>query len=164
MASCSAKVHVLFSDPLLRTGDVSVCDMSSSASGFAYVQLLPLAVERAGQIAARGSNLVTLSSPVFSPSSFPARVSQAVIAERCWRLRDRPESHRAQRGAGAFPLKDFKKTNTISVSSHVLIVGEPAGLGGGGAGDGSGATATPVGLARCSGDDWTGTADPRGSR
>lgn len=61
-------------------------------------------------------------------------------------------------------LKDFKKTNTISVSSHVLIVGEPAGLGGGGAGDGSGATATPVGLARCSGDDWTGTADPRGSR
>lgn len=83
----SAKVHILFSAPLPQTGDASVCDMFSSASGFAYVQLLPLAVERDGQIAERGSNLVTLSSPVFSPSSFPARVSQAVIAERCWRLR-----------------------------------------------------------------------------
>lgn len=84
----SAKVHVLFSDPLLQTGGVSVCGMFSSVSGFAYVQLLPLAVERDGQIAQWESSFVMLSSPLFSPSSFfSACVSQAVIAEWCWRLR-----------------------------------------------------------------------------
>lgn len=51
-SSLGQSSHPLFgSSPisLLHTADVS--DMFSSASGFAYAQLLPLAVERDGQIA-----------------------------------------------------------------------------------------------------------------
>lgn len=163
-----AKVPTLLSDPLpsLSAGDVSVCDIFSSAGGFAYAQLLPPAVERDGQIAERGSNLVTLSSPLFSPLFFPCPCLPGchcrAVLEAAGCLWDVPESQRTQRRAGAFFPEGVlakKKTNPKPQSAH------------GASGtwrrwrwrDGSGATATGVDLAGCSGDDWTGIADPRGS-
>lgn len=127
----------------------------SSAGGFAYVQLLPLAVEE-GRTNSRARQ--QLSNTLLPRCPPPPRFSPCLClpgcqsrAERCWRLRaELPQARRAQRGHFPPPQRTFQK--------HRLLV----------RGvwrrwrwcDAGGAAATPAGLAGCSRGDWTGIADP----
>lgn len=112
--------------------------MFSSAGGFAYAQLLPPAVERDGQIAEQGSNLVTLSSPLLSPPPLltlpmSPRLSLQSGAGGCRLPVGRSgESAYTKRSWRFFP-EGFLAKKPPTTQNHNLPT-LPLGLGGGGGG------------------------------